>query len=93
MAGRINATAVTDDEHGHLLRERQTLLDKKLDGTITKQELNKLEYIRWSLDRIEDAKYGYQLDQLESFVQQYESFTEGLASLKQQLESFLNRRG
>jgi len=58
IAGRINAANISDAEHGALRRERQRLLDKKLDGTITRKEANRLEYVRWSLDRIEDAKHG-----------------------------------
>lgn len=53
-----------DQEAIALLDERQALLDKKFDGTITKSELNRLEYVRWSLDRIEDARYGENLDAL-----------------------------
>src|SRR6267142_4796435 len=71
MAGRINAAGISDEEHQVLLRERQRLLDKKLAGEISAKESNRLEYVRWSLDRIEDAKYGQALDILEGSVAKY----------------------
>lgn len=85
MAGRINASSASEKEHEELLRERQTLLDKKLNNTITKRELNRLEYVRWSLDRIEDAKHGYLLDALESAVVRYENFLAEIGRLQEQL--------
>ncbi len=74
MAGRINAAGVSKDEHHALLRERQALLDKKLSDGISRRELNRLEYVRWSLDRIEDARHGQALDLLEGYVTKYEDF-------------------
>lgn len=47
-------------------------MDKKFANEITTKELNSLEYIKWSLDRIEDAKYGMALDNLEAYVDRYE---------------------
>lgn len=85
LAGRINASNVSEHEHNALLRERQTLLDKKFNGTITRKEANRLEYVRWSLDRIEDAKYGQALDFLESSVAQYEQLQDDLRNLQAQL--------
>jgi hypothetical protein len=85
IAGRLNAASVSDDEHKTLLHERQLLLDKKLARTITREEENRLQYVRWSLDRIEDAKFGYVLDALESSVSQYEQFLKEVRALHEQL--------
>ena len=84
-AGRLNATKITPEEHDALLRERQTLLDKKFANEITKREANRLEYVRWSLDRIEDAKHGEALDDLEAAVVRYEQFGDSVLALGQQL--------
>lgn len=92
IAGRINASSISEEEHAQLLKERQFLLDKKFAGTITKKELNKLEYIRWSLDRIEDAKYGHALDILDSAVGKYEQFAEDIQKLLAELHHFSGRR-
>ena len=62
------------------------LLDKKFDGHITRKELNRLEYVRWSLDRIEDAKHGETLDILEMAISRYEQFGENVLGLMQNLE-------
>jgi hypothetical protein len=74
LAGRLNASAVSEAEHNSLLRDRQILLDKQFAATITPKEKNRLEYIRWSLDRIEDAKYGQALDVLADAASMYERF-------------------
>jgi hypothetical protein len=87
IAGRLNAANISEAEHGSLLKARQALLDKKLGGTITHREENKLEYIRWSLDRIEDAKYGHTLDLLEDRVRAYEQLLSDMQILQSQLET------
>ena len=92
IAGRINAASVSETEYEALLEERQKLLDKKLDGTATRREMNKLEYVRWSLDRIEDARHGYILDRLEDSVSRYEDFVAQIQSLKEQMEAHKRRR-
>jgi hypothetical protein len=85
LAGRLNAASVSDFELGELLRERQILLDKKFGGTITRREENRLTYVRWSLDRIEDARHGLVLDQLEHAVGNYERLLTSLRSLGEQI--------
>ncbi|MGD0026526.1 MAG: hypothetical protein ABSC37_18220 [Xanthobacteraceae bacterium] len=92
IAGRINAGNISEAEHDALLRERQSLLDKKFDGNISRKDANRLEYVRWSLDRIEDAKNGLALELLESYVKQYEQFQSDLHLLVGQLNEKLPRR-
>lgn len=84
-AARLNASKVSDEEIASLLAERQVLLDKHFDGTITRGERTRLEYVRWSLDRIEDAKHGAALDTLESHVERIEELAEQLDALRDQL--------
>jgi hypothetical protein len=86
LAGRINAANVSSDEHSRLLREREELIKKKLNNSLTRRESHRLEYVRWSLDRIEDARYGYALDDLEGLVEYYERFEADLKDLKAKLE-------
>lgn len=90
-AGRLNATKATPKEVADLLAKRQALLDKKFAGTITRQEENRLEYVRWSLDRIEDARHGETLDHLEAAVVRYEQLEDRLRDLKGQLMEHLPR--
>ena len=89
IAGRINAASIPPAEHDALLRERQQLLDKALQGTITRRESNKLQYVRWSLDRIEDAKHGLALERLEGAVSTYEQFLADVNDLSAQLQGKL----
>lgn len=92
IAGRINAASVSEQEHRSLLQERQKLLDKMLGDTITPQQANRLEYVRWSLDRIEDAKYGQQLDVLDDYVAKYEAFLKEIGSFKEQLQQRMPKK-
>jgi hypothetical protein len=92
IAGRLNASKASAKEHDTLLAERQSLLDKKFEGTITRKETIRLEYVRWSLDRIEDAKHGEALDVMESHVAQFEQFRTYIERLEQQLSEATRRR-
>lgn len=92
IAGRVNASGISESEHKALLRERQQLLDKQFAETITPKELNRLAYVRWSLDRIEDAKYGHTLDFLEGSVSRYEQLLSDLHKLGEQLHCYQTPR-
>ncbi|THV13863.1 hypothetical protein [Rhizobium rhizophilum] len=92
VAGRLNATAVSAAEHQALLDERQKLLDRKFSGEFTRRDENRLAYVRWSLDRIEDAQYGPELDKLEEHISQYENLLGEITKFTAQLERH-KRRG
>jgi len=91
-AGRLNAASISGQEVENLLSERQLLLDKKFNGTMTQLESNRLDYVRWSLDRIEDAREGHSLDALEAWVSQYEQFRADLEVLQRDLLDAKGRR-
>ncbi|MES2601523.1 MAG: hypothetical protein V4602_12005 [Pseudomonadota bacterium] len=86
-AGRLNAASISESEHKALLFERQLLLDKKFNLLITRQETNRLAYVRWSLDRIEDAKHGAAMDMLEHSISSYEQFSSDLKNLHKELQA------
>ncbi len=92
VAGRINAASISDDEHQALLDERRALLDKKFAGNMSRKDQNRLNYVRWSLDRIEDAKNGFVLDALESAVAQYEQLHDDIQNFRLQLEQHLPKK-
>lgn len=81
-AGRINAAAISDAERNAWLAERKRLFEKKYSTGLTKSEANRLEYVGWSLDRIQDARTGGALDDLEAMVSMYEKFSSDLSDLK-----------
>jgi hypothetical protein len=92
LLGRLNTTMVEPQELKDLLRERQQLLDKKFDRSITRQEENRLEYIRWSLERIEDARSGQSLDVLEGLVGGYRQFISDMNTFGSQLQRAASKR-
>jgi hypothetical protein len=86
IAARIAASQVSEAEYQAFLHERQNLLDKLFNKTITRREEIRLEYVRWSLDRIEDAKHGSDLDRIEDSITRYEHFREELDQFKVALD-------
>ncbi len=86
LAARLNASKVPASEIKSLHEERQRLVAKQLDETITKTELIRLEYVRWSLDRIEDAQHGASLDELERSIAQFGKLANNLKSLHDGLQ-------
>jgi hypothetical protein len=91
-AGRLSASIIPHSEREELLRERQQLLDKKFGGSITRSEENRLAYVRWTLDRIEDALYGPILDQIESRLFEYERLKRDIVSFQDVLQSSAARK-
>ena len=91
-AGRLNAAAIPPEEERALVERHRQLVAKKLAGTITKNDAAMLAYVRWSLDRIADAKHGDALDRLEGQIRQYEDFAESLQRFEQQLRHEASRR-
>ncbi|HEX4112903.1 MAG TPA: hypothetical protein VH020_10235 [Stellaceae bacterium] len=91
-AGRINASSISQDEFESLHQERQVLVHKKYLGTITQRESNRLEYVRWSLDRIEDARHGWVLDRLETAAAEYEQLVAEIKGLQGQLKTAAKKR-
>lgn len=84
-AGRQNAAKATDAEYNDFLRERASLLDKHFAGTISRKEAIRLEFVNWSLDRIEDARYGPALDMFDAAIGNYEQFSSEIAALTAQI--------
>jgi hypothetical protein len=87
VAGRMNAASASEDERRALLSERAAILKKKFESPLTKAEVRRLEYVRWSLDRIEDARTGVNLDMLESRVAEYEDFLDEIRTLQDKISN------
>ena|ERR1700722_2237455 len=90
LAGRINASAISKEEHEACLSERAALLLKKYEGGLSKKESNRLEYVRWSLDRIEDAKFGADFDIMDSAVSEYEEFLDQVKGLQGKIDKLID---
>lgn len=92
LAGRANALQISESDHREFVRERARLINKKLVGEATKRELNRLEYVQWTLDRIEDAKFGQSLEALDDYARQYENFLSEIEELRARLDGHLKSR-
>lgn len=71
-AARLNASAISPKEYESFLKERKDLVKKKYAEGIDAKEKRRLAFVDWSLDRIEDAKFGHALDRLEGATALYE---------------------
>jgi hypothetical protein len=93
FANRVVAAAATNEaEHERLLDERQRLLDREFAGEITPEEQNRLAYVRWSLDRIDDARFGAEMERLQFLAYQYERFHADIAKFQAELERLRKSR-
>jgi len=88
-AARVNASAVSEREERNLLDERRGLLQRKMSAGLTQAESDRLEYVRWSLDRIEDARHGESLDELEGLVARYQRVLGELQDLSARIRARL----
>ena len=88
LAGRLNAAQTSPAEERNWLKERETLLKKQMVGVeLTRGEMARLQYVRWNLARIEDARVGPKLDELESVITKYESFLSEISRLRRDLDA------
>jgi hypothetical protein len=69
-----------------LVEERNYLVNKKFKEGLTDKEERRLIYIRWQLDRIDDAEYGETLDLYESIADQYDIFAHDIKELLIQIK-------
>jgi hypothetical protein len=92
ILARLNTSVVKPVELRTLLEERRKLLDKKLDGTMTRQDENRLEYVRWSLGRIQDARSGPALDALQEIAGVYQRFSSDMSDFLVQLNGAASRK-
>ncbi len=85
-AGRLNAASIKEDEVERLFAERAAFLNKKFSSGLTRSEERRLALVRWNLDRIQDARHGEALDNLEAAVTLYESLGEEISHLMSELK-------
>lgn len=85
---RALARAVSEAEVSELMAEHGTLVDKKFeDGTLSSRDRARLAYVRWQIDRIEDANIGEQLDLLEHLTELHESISAEVADFANQVRA------
>jgi hypothetical protein len=73
LISRSIAELTSDDEYKCFLEQKRVYLRKKYTEGLSKKEELALQLTIWNIDRIEDAKYGKQLDALEAIVKAHEA--------------------
>lgn len=64
-----------------LIDERNQLVTKKFEVGLSTKEERRLTYVRWQLDRIDDAESGQYLDFLEAVAQEQENLAQQIDRL------------
>ena len=72
-------------EKNKIITERDRLVTKKFKEGLVKKEEKRLTYVRWQLDRIDDAENGEMIDNLEKIVGDHESFADEVKKLMNSL--------
>ena len=67
-----------------LTEERNLLARKKFGDGLSNKEERRLAYVRWQLDRIDDAEDGEMLDYLDKVADEHEKFAK-------EISTFLNK--
>ncbi len=81
-------------EKQKVLAERNELLRKKFKGGgISEKEEKRLTFLRWQLDRFDDAETGEVLDRLEMITEGHERFAKELSSFVNQIKIGLSGEG
>ena len=81
-AARNSAASTSRTEERDLLKERARLLNLKMRGRLNAQQQTRLDYVRWNLDQIENARLGPSLDKLQAAVEQYKALLKEIGTLK-----------
>jgi hypothetical protein len=84
---RMSARQVDPSEVDRLMSEHRRLAQQKILGVFSHRDEVRLEYVRWSLDRIEDAVSGAELDMLSAEVALYRQLGKDLQSLRESVDA------
>lgn len=69
---------IPEDEKNSLMDEHRELVKKKMSLQLSAAEQRRLQFVRWQLDRIDDAESGDQLDRLEYLIRSQQNFSEDI---------------
>lgn len=84
--------ATPDSEYDALLRKHGDLVSKRFSEGLSRREELELQLLRWNLDRIEDARSGDYLDQIERIADVQVNFAEKIADLSARWEPATRQR-
>lgn len=83
---RALARRIPDTVVKALMEEHGILAEKLVDHSLSAREKARLTYVRWQLDRIEDARIGEDLDALEELAALHEAISDEVARFVGQVE-------
>lgn len=75
-----------------LYEEHGALVDRSFEVGLSPKEQRRLDYVRWQLHQVQDARQGQRLEELGSRAREYAAFAEEVARLKADLLDRLPKR-
>lgn len=72
-AARALARAIPEEVRNRWYAEHAYLVEKQFVGELESNEFNRLRYLRWQIDRFQDADIGDALDNFNALVAMHES--------------------
>ncbi len=88
---RLITRKISTGEKEAVINERNQLIQKQFKGGLSPKEERRLTYVRWQLDRIDDAESGEFLDYLGQITESHEKFEKELKGLLGQMEIVQSR--
>jgi hypothetical protein len=92
FAGRLNAGKTSPAEIESWFREHAALTMKEMEETLDPADIARLDYVRWNLNRIEDARVGPHIDKLEVAIDHYEGFLTEIRQFLGELDRVAGRK-
>lgn len=83
---RANTSKISQAERDKIFNERDELVEKKFKTHLSAQEERRLTYIRWQLDRFDDAESGEFLDYIGKITESHEKLAEELKGFTGEIE-------
>jgi hypothetical protein len=68
-------------EKPRLLEEHRQLVAKEFSTDLTRIDQQRLRWIRWQLDRIEDAEFGQQIDRFRALIKSHRDLGDDIRKL------------
>jgi hypothetical protein len=78
---------IPEAEKKRIIHERNQLVQKQFKAGLSIKEKRRLKYVRWQLDRIDDAESGEFLDYLEKLTEGHEKFAKELNGFLTQIQN------
>jgi hypothetical protein len=75
------AKKISLQDEKYFITKHSELVRKKFTGGLSNDEQKQLDFIRWQMDRIDDARNGEHMDHLTQIIESHEEFAQDLEKI------------